>query len=149
MWFRCSQHITLAAILCSVALINPVFQNILLYFIKGSTQIHSNFDPIMLLNTMNIERHTLFCRNWFELNSQTSYNDEWDKFCAPSYCKRAVRFMMVFWCLLDGLFSTSGFICWSHKWSYVYFTPVQSKISKILTQIVINHCDAFTIFQHL
>lgn len=78
MWFRCSQHITVAAILCSVALINPVFQNILLYFIKGSTQKHSNFDQILSLNTMNIERHTLFCRSWFEWNLQTSYNDDRD-----------------------------------------------------------------------
>ena len=67
MWFLCSQNIPVAAMLCSIALINPVFQNIPLYFIKGSTQIHSNFDPILSLNTMK-QTDTLFWRSWFECN---------------------------------------------------------------------------------
>ena len=52
LWFRCSQNIPVAAMLCFIALINPVFPNIPLYFIKGSIQIHSYFDPILSLNTM-------------------------------------------------------------------------------------------------
>ena len=113
----------------------------LLYLFKGSTQIHSNFDQILSLYTMNIEAHFVL---QFECNLQTSYYDDWDKFCAPSYCNRAVCFIMVSWCLLDGLFLT-----WSHKWSYVYFTRVQSQMSTILTLIVTNHCVVLTFFQLL
>ena len=51
MWLRCSQNIPVAAMFCSIALINPVFQNILLYFIKSSTQIHSISVEILSLNT--------------------------------------------------------------------------------------------------
>ena len=126
MSFRCSQKIAVAAMFCSIALINLVFQNILLYFIKSSTQIRSNFDQILSLNTYEYRGTLCFGQVVLNVICKPVIMMIETKFCAPSYCNGAVGFMMVSWCLLDGLFLTLE-SCWSHKWIYVYLLQCRVK----------------------